>query len=70
MRLETNLFISARTRFTTAITLEMTYGHKVKTDDDRHLQIADQVNVVLTKMTNTPILELFPNRECHITVPY
>nr|BAL05151.1 cytochrome P450 [Phanerodontia chrysosporium] len=47
-------------RFASAITLEMTYGHKVSSDDDAYLDIADKVNVVLTKMSKAAILDLFP----------
>ncbi|GJE86823.1 cytochrome P450 [Phanerochaete sordida] len=48
-------------RFTSAITLEMTYGHKVASDDDAYLEIADQVNIVSTIMSKCSVLELFPS---------
>ncbi|EKM55762.1 uncharacterized protein PHACADRAFT_256621 [Phanerochaete carnosa HHB-10118-sp] len=48
-------------RFTSAITLEMTYGHKVSSDDDAYLHIADRVNIVSTKMSKAAILDLFPS---------
>ena len=48
-------------RFTSAVTLEMTYGHKVTADDDAYLHIADQVNVVSTKLSKCSVLELFPS---------
>ncbi|GJE86824.1 cytochrome P450 [Phanerochaete sordida] len=48
-------------RFTSAVTLEMTYGHKVTSDDDAYLQVADQMNVVITTMSKCSTLELFPS---------
>lgn len=48
-------------RFTSAITLEMTYGHKVDSDDDAFLHTADQVTAVVTKIAKAAVLELFPS---------
>lgn len=49
------------TRYNAAVTLNIIYGRSVESNTDSMLDVADQVNVVLTDMSKAVILDLFPS---------
>ncbi len=46
--------------YTAAIIMQITYGHRVQSDDDRYVKLAEQVNDTILAMGRAAILDLLP----------
>lgn len=57
------LLIVPLRRFTAAVIMEIAYGHKVVSDDDLYVQLAQEVNDSVAVMGGAAILDLLPFRE-------
>ncbi|EKM54608.1 uncharacterized protein PHACADRAFT_197041 [Phanerochaete carnosa HHB-10118-sp] len=47
-------------RFSTAVIMEIAYGHRVVSDDDPYIGIAGEINDILTEAGDFPLVDFFP----------